>query len=341
MHKPIFRIKYYWGFFAASLLVAAITISSDLSTRNLLENYQKVVQSYRIQKEIEQIALNVSNAQTHVRGYYISNQTAFHEEYLQEKKKIPITLRKIHELVRGNLTQQKQLQDLEALIAVRLGQLDSVIAQMKEGNLSSIYTPENIATFKRQENLIAEAVGAMIETEDSFLSGHLQNSEKLSTQAFSVVTAGGTLVLVLMNVAAYMVYRDSARRHRAEQELDKFFSVSLDFHVVAGIDGYFKKVNPAFEKLLGYTAEELYSNPFTQFIHPDDLESTRHEVEKLSKGESVIAFENRYIIKDGSIRWLLWRATPVGNTIYASARDVSDLHQTPTKKERPLDLGHS
>ncbi len=109
-------------------------------------------------------------------------------------------------------------------------------------------------------------------------------------------------------------------------EFEKFFSLSFDMLCIAGTDGYFKKLNPAFEKVLGYTLEELVSKPFLEFVHPDDLQATLNEVEKLAMGEPTIHFMNRYYCKDGSLKILDWTCAPDPETgmIYAVAKDFTD-----------------
>ena len=112
----------------------------------------------------------------------------------------------------------------------------------------------------------------------------------------------------------------------AAEELNYFFDLSLDMLCIAGFDGYFKRVNPAWEITLGYTREELLARPYTAFIHPDDRESTLAEARKLTAGVHTVSFENRYLAKDGSYRWLLWNAAPFveQGLIYAAARDFTD-----------------
>ncbi len=110
------------------------------------------------------------------------------------------------------------------------------------------------------------------------------------------------------------------------QDLRRLFELSLDLMCVAGFDGFFKRVNPAFEQLLGHSQEALLGSSFLEFVHVDDRERTLAEVEHLSRGSLTVDFENRYRTASGDYRWLAWRSTPVveQGLIYAVARDITE-----------------
>ena len=111
---------------------------------------------------------------------------------------------------------------------------------------------------------------------------------------------------------------------KTQTEQNILFELSLSMLGVAGLDGYFKMVNPAFEKTLGYSSEEFMAKPFIDFVHPDDVEATVKAVEKLSSGAPILDFKNRYRCKNGAYKWLQWTATPVGDLLYVTAIDVTE-----------------
>lgn len=117
-----------------------------------------------------------------------------------------------------------------------------------------------------------------------------------------------------------------AESTRAREELDRFFTLSIDMLCILGFDGRFKRLNPAWERTLGHTTDELLQTSYADFIHPDDRESTILQAEKLRVGGEMIAFENRCRCEDGSYKWLLWSATslPELQLIYAGARDITE-----------------
>lgn len=125
------------------------------------------------------------------------------------------------------------------------------------------------------------------------------------------------------------ITRDLTARKEAENQFDRFFALSLDMLCISSADGYFKRVNPAFTKTLGWSTEEMLSHPYLFFVHPDEHAATLREVERqVAAGESVLKFENRYRHKDGSWRILSWVSVPdKDGLMFATARDVTDYRQ--------------
>ncbi|MGH9592192.1 MAG: PAS domain S-box protein, partial [Bryobacteraceae bacterium] len=132
-------------------------------------------------------------------------------------------------------------------------------------------------------------------------------------------------LLELLGALGSQIGQFVERKH-AEEVLDRFFTLSIDMLAIAGYDGYFKRLNPAFERTLGFTTDELTASPFLDFVHPDDRAATVAQMQGLTAGHTTISFENRYRARDGSYRWMLWNATPFEQQqlIYAAARDITD-----------------
>ena len=130
-----------------------------------------------------------------------------------------------------------------------------------------------------------------------------------------------------------------SKLQRTDRELDLFFRLSLDLLCIAGFDGYFKRLNPAWEGALGWSLGELLSTPYIEFVHPDDRVATLAEAKKLTTGKLTLTFENRYRCKDDSYKWLQWNVVPVPEQemLYAAARDITRQKLA----DRDLSLQHA
>jgi PAS domain S-box-containing protein len=139
-----------------------------------------------------------------------------------------------------------------------------------------------------------------------------------------------------------LFHRADARENDMPEEIpdleDRFFTLSIDMLCIAHFSGYFKRLNPAWEKTLGFSREELQSKPMFEFVHPDDREHTLDQNRKVRSGAQALAFENRYRCKDGSYRWLLWNATADldHQVIYSVARDITERKQREEEREQLL-----
>jgi PAS domain S-box-containing protein len=118
---------------------------------------------------------------------------------------------------------------------------------------------------------------------------------------------------------------EAANRLDLETRRNRFFTLALDMLAIAGVDGLFRQLNPAWERTLGFSEDELKRGRLTRFLHPEDREDMEANLERIAKGEAVEPFENRHLHRDGSYRWLSWTSAPFPEEglFYVFARDVT------------------
>lgn len=122
-----------------------------------------------------------------------------------------------------------------------------------------------------------------------------------------------------------------------ETDIERFFELANDLICVVSKDGHFKRLNPAWQRLFGETEEDLLTRPYLERVHPDDRASTEREMSRLAGADAGTAtFANRFRRRDGTYRWLEWRAiaVPEVSQVYAIARDVTERKEA----ERALEV---
>ncbi|MBN2702862.1 MAG: PAS domain S-box protein [Pontiellaceae bacterium] len=122
---------------------------------------------------------------------------------------------------------------------------------------------------------------------------------------------------------------DISELKRAKETIDQFFEQPLHLHIITGLDGVIQRVNSSWEQTLGYSPQELTGRNILEFIHPDDLEATQKEMNKLAKGQKVFHFANRYHHKDGNWRTMEWSSSvpDEGKVIYGIASDITEREE--------------
>jgi len=149
-----------------------------------------------------------------------------------------------------------------------------------------------------------------------------------------LIVASGLTIGIFWRHQRSLYYRTQfeteLQRRKIEEERNRIFNYSIDMLSVADFQGYFKQLNPAWEKTLGWTPEELMARPYLEFIHPEDRNATINAAQGLAEGNPVIAFENRYACKDGSYKWMSWNSFPLAEEgiIFAVVRDVTGQKKT-------------
>jgi PAS domain S-box-containing protein len=179
----------------------------------------------------------------------------------------------------------------------------------------------DVAAAFRDLRVTAERLAGEIRATNAAISEN-QLDHRADAAAFEGTWAQ---LLAGLNDTTAAFARLHGRRQRVERELEGIFNLSLDLLCIAGVDGYFKRVNPAFEEVLGYTSDELTARPYSAFVHPNDRAVTLATQDVLASGKDVARFENRYLRRDGAERWLQWnaRSVPEEGLIYAAGRDVT------------------
>jgi PAS domain S-box-containing protein len=207
--------------------------------------------------------------------------------------------------------------------------------EIRGHSASRFFTPEDLEKGEDEKELVKAAAEGRAEDERQ----HLRRDGS-RFWASGVVTPvrgeGGDIV------GFTKVMRDMTERRRLEDERDRFFKLSMDMLCIAGLDGYLRRVNPAFQQALGYTAEELLAGPVFDLVHPEDREATRAEYAKLARGEPTKNLENRFRCKDGMYRWVGWSYFPVPDEglAYGVGRDMTErrrIHEVLTLRAEELE----
>jgi PAS domain S-box-containing protein len=189
-------------------------------------------------------------------------------------------------------------------------------------NARKFFTPEDRAKDVPQKELATAAAAGRAEDE----RWHLRRDG-------SRFWASGVVTPVLDPTGKLIgfskVMRDMTERNKLTEERDRFFELSMDMLCIVQLDGRFQRVNPAFQKVLGYSEEELLATSIFELLHPDDLAATSREYEKLSAGQPVPFMENRLRTKEQAYRWVAWSYFPVpeDGLAFGVGRDITQLRQ--------------
>jgi PAS domain S-box-containing protein len=196
---------------------------------------------------------------------------------------------------------------------------DEVIGQ----SISRFYTPEDVQRGKPEQQLKTATETGQFE-EDGW------RVRKDGSRFWANVLISSLRNSDGKHLGFSKITRDLTDIMKAEEQARNFFILSLELLCIAGVDGYFKVLNPAWENTLGYTQAELCAKPFWEMIHPDDLLVTQAAAKRITTAQPLNHFENRYRCKDGSYRWLLWKValSTDAQLMHCAATDITQLKQT-------------
>ncbi len=299
-----------------------------LSFRSLAEQTEAadwVSHTHLVLERLETLRAEVLKAENARRGLVLTADARFLERFSAARGEILKTAGELRLLTADNDSQRKQLETVQTLIEKRIQLLEQPIAGIPAG---SRVAAEQVAPTLAGAELtaqISDAIHAM-ESAEKVLLRQRDAALKQGARRTQFLLAAGTLMAFVLALGVFtLLRREIGERARAEEDLNRFFNVSADMMCVAGTDGYFKRLNPAWEKSLGYAVAELLAKPYLDFVHPEDLAATQAAAQTASS-TGLLSFENRYRTKQGAYRWLNWNTSPdqPRGLLYAAARDVTE-----------------
>ena len=325
--------KIMLGFVASVLALLGMGWLSYRTTEDSIAANKWVTHTYKVIATVEQGRAILIDAETAQRGFLLTGDENFFKDARNTQSQVNDWLQDLKQLTSDNPEQQERLKELEPLISQRLTLLNNRIQLRREKGvqaaIDAVATREGVEFSQK----IQKTLGEMRDAEGQLLVSREQTLRTDTRIAEIVVLSGSALAVVIGLMAILLIHRDLKQRARVEAELDRFFTLSLDFLCIASADGYFKRVSPAITDILGWSREEFLARPFLDFVHPDDRAATMREVEnQIVSGRKVLNFENRYRHKDDSWRVLSWRSIPQpGGLMYATARDVTEQKRSEEK----------
>ena len=310
-----------------TLALALLGVSAALARREtvrLEETAASVARTHEVQANLNKLLSAVLDIDAASRGFVLTGQPVFLEPLQADLNAITEAERKLEQLILSD-EQRGNLSVLKSLIADRIAISRRNIELRQTAGFDAAREAVASGGGRAASNAIRRQLARMEMAQQTLLDHRSAEENRQERNAVLMTTGAMALSATLFIAMFALVIRENQLRQRSQGQLDRFFTLSLDMLGIAGMNGYFRRLSPAFTETLGHTTDELMARPFLDFVHPDDRAATLAEVEKLSRGVPTIRFENRYACKDGSWKWLSWKAQPVPaeGIMYCTARDIT------------------
>ncbi|HUA39128.1 MAG TPA: CHASE3 domain-containing protein [Candidatus Sulfopaludibacter sp.] len=319
--------KILVGFVASVVALGLIGWLAYRTTNRFITTDRMVAHSHEVIATLESGRAMLADTEARQRAFLLTGDDQFLKDSQAAQAQISEWIGKIRTLTADNPEQQRRLVGLASVIAQRMAVLRSRIKLRQEGGVQAV--SGDVATLRQGEELMDQVwqdIAQMRDSENRLLSERREMARASAQTSLMIILAGSALACAVGLAAILLIRRDLRLRKQVEEERDRFFDLSRDVICIAAFDGYFKTLNPAWERTLGFSREELMAKPFLEFVHPDDVRASQAEVEKLAGGMETVNFENRFRCRDGSWRWFAWnaRAAVPQLLIYAAGRDITE-----------------
>ena len=322
------------GFAVGLAFLGAIGIVSYLSVSRFTENAQLVAHSQLVMSNIDALVATTFETESAQRAYVLTGEEPFAAEYTRAMGRVEGLVQQLRDAVSTVPAQLARVEPLADAVRARMAHSSELIDLRRSGGMEAVQ--ERLSQTANRpgaalQSKIRSLAQEMKVAEIELLNARERQAKHSAQVTQSVIVGGSVLALIFVSLALYAIRRDFAGRARAENELNRFFDLSIDLFTIAHPDGTFKRMSPAITDMLGYTMEEALRLNYLEKQHPEDRYRTSEVVDaQINRGERVQNFESRFRHKDGTYRVLSWRSTPAGGLMYATARDVTDQHAAAT-----------
>jgi PAS domain S-box-containing protein len=312
------------GFWCGLGLLLVAGVFTVVTVDRVLHSYAWVMHTEEVTTKLDAMLQETLLCESARRAHALTHDAASLAGFESGARGARARFADLTRLTSDNAQQQRRLAEFRPLFEARIAQLETGIAAANAH-------PEDLETQRRitvegegATDELRRRVAVMDAEEQRLLLARKDEVERSGRRAAAGIGAALAVSVGLLAAAFVLLRREIAGRDAAQNELDRFFSLSLDLLAIFDSRA-FVRLNPAWERALGFRPDELVGRAYLDFVHPDDADSTKSEASRLGQGEEVLHFLNRYRAKDGSWRWLEWKAAPdkESGLVYAAARDVT------------------
>jgi PAS domain S-box-containing protein len=324
-----FQKKITAFFLLVSLLLGLIFYTYDKNQEKAIDTNIMLEHTHEVLFKAEELKDKANEMPSAIRGFIITGRDNDLQLFSNATDNMASIIYGLKTLTKDNAGQQLRIDTLETLIDNFIAfQLALVNIRRKEG----IDAAQKVLLNGKSILLIGDLqskVTAFVLEERQLLGKHKMENEQSIQNSSAIINVFKVFIALLLLIVLSIIYNNTRRRNKAEEQMKEykyFFNNNNDLCGIANSEGYFETINTNFITTLGYTENEFCEIPFIELIHPDDIQETLHEYEKLKFGELVINFVNRYRVKNGDYLYLDWNATPNAATgkLYCVARNITE-----------------
>jgi PAS domain S-box-containing protein len=331
--KLSFEKQLFFFFLTTAIVFVTLVFVFSANRKNVEETSARIIHNQEVLRKCDRIILDVLNIETGSRAFAFTGRDLFLETYYKATSRLNTTMDELSELTSGQPVQQRRINELRRAVGDRIAFAQNVIDQRKKKGTGPAEKIIAGGGGKILTDRIESIINRINAEEQRLLDEKKRENDTVSRNSRLIFYSLMLFTVALTGFVVVLITQNQKSRNRYEFQLSEykyFFLNSNELTCIASMEGYFEKINPRFEVLLGHSMKEMTEHPFLEFVHADDRASTLKEMEKLGKGITTIHFVNRFRKKDGEYLLFDWNATPDNKTgkIYAIARDITRISET-------------